>query len=59
MNKELSHYVRLFGDNKIGNLIFCLYLVCHRCLLLTCFGVFFTISKNDWAIRTEKYFLCT
>jgi hypothetical protein len=27
MNKEASHYVRLFGGNKIGNLIFWLPLV--------------------------------
>jgi hypothetical protein len=27
VNKEASHYVRLFGGNKIGNLIFLLPLV--------------------------------
>jgi hypothetical protein len=27
VNKEASHYVRLFGGNKIGNLIFLLLLV--------------------------------
>jgi len=36
VNKEASHYVKLFGGNKIGNLTFWLPLVypwccsCHR-----------------------------
>jgi len=31
--------------------------ICHRCLLLTCSGLFFITGKNDWAIRTEQYCL--
>jgi hypothetical protein len=27
VNKEASHYVRLFGGSKTGNLIFCLPLI--------------------------------
>jgi hypothetical protein len=36
VNKEASHYMRLFGGNKIGNLIFLLSLVLtpHSTVLL-------------------------
>jgi hypothetical protein len=34
VNKETSHYVRLFGVNKIGKLIFLLPLVQQRAMCL-------------------------
>jgi hypothetical protein len=41
VNKKASHYVRLFGGNKIGNLIFCLssYVCTNGFLELDNFGV--------------------
>jgi hypothetical protein len=51
VNKEVSHYVRLFGGNKIGNLIFLLplaYYVIFRLLSVNCY-----FSKSDFV------FTCT
>jgi hypothetical protein len=55
VNKEASHYVRLFGGNKIGNLIFLLPLVHYVELFRysSCDYVVFTSTEGPRR-RTEN-----
>jgi hypothetical protein len=52
VNKEASHYVRLFGDNKIGNFIFLTFpRTCQRDSVL----VFFVLGYEiGWILRFLK-----
>jgi len=55
MNKDASHYVKLFGGNKIGNLIFWLLYVIYVILLV--WENTFHIHTTDWRLRLLHFLL--